>query len=145
MLTERVCEPAESGNRRRRRSEENQCAGDAHEHLERIADKGGNLLADLGGDADERRTQPVAPEERAVSRREGGKPDHGDGHVENDHEPDRAEEAAGQVAARTPRFLSEVRHGLKAGVREHRERDRKCDRVPAGRHPELRSGCQRVG
>ena len=114
------------------------------EDLQRVADHRGHLAADLGGDADERGAQPVAPEERPVLGRKCRQRDDRDRHVEHDDEPDGPEQAPGEVAARPPRLLGQIGHGLEAGVCQHRERKRERDRVPGRRLTERGSGREGV-
>ena len=56
--------------------------------------------------------------------REGREPDDRDRDVGGDDGADRDEQRARQVDAGPARLLGEVRDGLEAGEREHRERDR---------------------
>ena len=55
VFAERVREPAEAGDRRRRGRQQDQRPGEADEHLKRITDPARYLRADLGSDPDERR------------------------------------------------------------------------------------------
>ena len=52
----------------------------------------------------------------------GRQADDRDDRIQQDDEPDGAEEAARQVASGPARLLGEVRNRLESGVREHRER-----------------------
>ena len=130
MLAERIGEPAEARDRRRRRRDQDQRAGEPDEHLQRQADRVGEVLPQDLDDADERRAEPRRAELGSVCRRERRQADHGDRDVEDDDEADRGEEASRERATRVARFLGEVRNRLEPGVREHRERQRERDRVP---------------
>ena len=144
MLAERVRQPAEAGDRSRGGGQQDQRTREPDEHLQRIADVARHVRADLSRDADERRAQPVAAEQRSVIGRECRDRHHGDRDVEHDDEPDRAEQRSRQVAARPARLLREIRDGLESRVREHRQRDREKERMPRRRGPERRSGLQCV-
>ena len=59
-----------------------------------------------------------------------GEPDRPDEHGDEHDEPDRGEERARKRASGLGRLLSEVRDGLEARVREHREREREGEVAP---------------
>ncbi len=68
--------------------------------------------------------------------REGREPDDSDQHRQDDDEPDRREEAAGQGSSWLSGFLGEVGDRLEAGVGKHGERQCEGDVRPRGGGPE---------
>ena len=145
VLAERVREPAEAGDRGRRRRQEDQHAGEADVDAQGVAEHGREIRREHLDDPHQRRTHPVAAERVLVALgREGGERDEPDRGVDRHREPDRGEQAPRQGAARPPRLLGEVRDRLEAGVGEERERQREGDRVPRRRDPEVGPRLERV-
>ena len=131
MLGQRVREARDARERRRRGADEDQHARDPHRNLERVHENPRERTFERRRDAHERRLQPFLSERRLAARHGvGGKTDRADEHGHDHDEADRGEERSRQRATRLGRLLREVRDGLEARVREHRERQRESEVAP---------------
>ena len=93
MPPHRVQQTGTSGHRRRRSCKQDEAAGETDEDPQRVDETAGDVTAERLGDADERRTLPLAPE--CARARHGGVRDDADGgdeHGHQNHQPDRREE-----------------------------------------------------
>ena len=94
VLAERVREPAEAGDRRRDRDEQDQRAGDADVEAQDVAEHGCQLAAQRVGDAEQRRADPRRPERRVRAGKRGQRDDR-NRDVDRHDGGDRAEHRSG--------------------------------------------------
>ena len=144
VLAERVGEPSEAGDRRRRCGEQHERPGQADVDAKRPGEPVRQMPLQRGDDAHQGRAQPVGTEcRRPVRRRVRRETDQGDQDVDDDDQADRAEQAARQVPAGAAHLLRVVRDGLEPRVREHGQRQRERDLVPRRMRAEREAAGQR--
>jgi hypothetical protein len=112
-------------------------AGEADVDAQRVRGHVRQRVAERVDDSHQGRTQPDRAQlGRPAGRRERAERDERDSDVDQHDEPDPGEEAPREVAPGLARLLGEIRDRLEAGVRQHRQRQRKQDLVPARVRPD---------
>ena len=142
----RVRESSDAGERRRRRGDEDEHAGDAHSDLERVDDTDGSEPSNAAAIPTSGASSHSSAEGRLAVRhrirREADRPDEDRHH---DDEADRGEERPGQRSSGLGRLLGEIGHRLETGVGEHRERKREGEVGPVLATREAEAGVEGVG